>query len=293
MAKTKKYRLLARYRLAKKIVNLYRSSIAYFIRLRYRLARRIRFKITRLAVFAFFRLWIKEVIGVENIPIKKAAIFVSNHTSYYDFLILGALLKNYVTFIASKKIEETFFIRWFTKLHNIIYVNQERPGYSFFRNMIRHLKSGKTLIIYPEGTRSRTGKMLAPKYGFVKLAIIANVPVIPIAMKGTYEILAPSRHIPRLKKCSVVIAEKIYISPDNYLLKDIFISKDGRKKNINQLTKNDLQKIAIYIMDEIRAMADEQWDIIAINEIEKFRKTNSEIVDNFCDNKISLLHKDG
>jgi 1-acyl-sn-glycerol-3-phosphate acyltransferase len=254
------------------MVNLYRLTITRIVKLRYRLIRRIRFKIVRLTVFAFFRLWIKEIRGIENIPIKKPAIFISNHMSYFDFLILGAMLKNYVTFVASKKIKQTFFIKWFTKLHNVVYIDQDYPGYSFFRDIMRHLKAGKAIIIYPEATRSRSGKMLMPKYGFVKLAILADVPIIPITMKGTYEILPPDSRIPRLKKCTVIIGKKILISSNHHLLKNIYASERRKNINVDQLTKNDLQKIALQIMNTIRITAGEEWDASAINDIKKFEK---------------------
>jgi 1-acyl-sn-glycerol-3-phosphate acyltransferase len=217
----------------------------------------------RFVVMLFFRTWIKEVVGMKNIP-KGPAIFVSNHLSYYDFLVFGSLLNHYSVFVASKKVGESFLVGWFTKLSHVVYVDQERPGFTFFRDIIRHLEKGRSVIIYPEGTRSRTGKMFKPKEGFVKLAIKANVPIIPVAMKGTYEILPPDKHIPRLKRCKITIGQKIYISPENPMFKDIsFIKKDVNKSFT--LNNEDTQKIAFRIMDKIRLLADEEWDESALS----------------------------
>lgn len=213
-------------------------------------------------IMFFFRIWIREVVGMKNIP-KGPVIFVSNHLSYYDFLIFGSLLSRYSVFIASKKIIQSFFVRWFTKLSHIVYVDQERPGFTFFKDTLSHLEKGRSVIIYPEGTRSRTGKMFKPKEGFVKLALRANVPIIPVAMKGTYEILPPDKRIPRFKRCKIVIGEKIYVSPRNPMFKDIFFIKKNANKSF-VLNNEDTQKIAFRIMDKIRLLADEEWDESAL-----------------------------
>ena len=113
--------------------------------------------------------------------------------------------------------------------------------------------------------------MLKPKEGFVKLAIKANVPIIPVAMKGTYEILPPSRRVPRLKRCKVIIGKKAYISAENPMFRDIFLRREGVDKTGN-LTKEETQEIAFRIMNNIRLLANEKWDATALTEICKFKK---------------------
>jgi len=255
----KKRRLRARYRFFRKLTRAYSNSILYMTKARYRFVRRLRFKIVRLSVFGFFKLWVKDVKGLDNIPQRGPAIFISNHLSYYDFLVFGSILRAYIVFLAQKKIKETFLIRWFTKFHTVVYIDKDKPGYSFFKEIIRQLGGGRLVVIYPEGTRSRTGKMAIPKPGFVKLAMKTNVPIIPVALKGTYEILPPHKHIPRLKKCEVTVGKKIYISPDNPDFKDIFFRKKGDRK-FGKLTDENLQEIAVRIMDKIRISAGEEWD---------------------------------
>lgn len=241
------------------------------LKLYYRLIRRAKFRATRLITFAFFRLWIKNVTGFERIPQNESAILIANHLSYYDFLVLGTLFNRQIVFVAVKKIKQTFLIRWFTKLHIVIYVDRDQPGITFFRDLMRYLALGKLVVIYPEGTRSRTGKMLKPKAGFVKLAMKANAPIIPIGIMGTYDILPPHKHIPKLIRCKVNVGKKMYVSPNNFEFEDIFFENKENPK-LGKLTRKQIQKIAIRIMDKVRLMAGEEWGEKYINEVEEALK---------------------
>jgi len=228
----------------------------------------LKLKICRLIGEFFLKLWIKKVTGFENIPSNMAAILVSNHLSYFDFLLLGSLFRKKIVFLAVEKIKRIPFIKWFTKFHIVIFINREHPGVAFFREIIRYLESGRLLVVYPEAGRSRTGKMMKPKLGFVKLAMKTNTPVIPIAMKGTYDILPPHRRIPRLKRCEIIVGKKIYISPNNPEFEAIFFDCQEGKKFSN-LTKAQLTELAIYIMDKVRQLAGQEWDDTIKEEAEE------------------------
>ena len=77
---------------------------------------------------SFFKLWIREVIGLENLPPRGPALIVSNHQSYYDFLITGSLRLDNLAFLAVAKIRNTPIIKIFTRWHTTVYVDREKPG---------------------------------------------------------------------------------------------------------------------------------------------------------------------
>ncbi|MCM8775028.1 MAG: 1-acyl-sn-glycerol-3-phosphate acyltransferase [Candidatus Omnitrophica bacterium] len=258
-----------RYRFFRKLAHRYSRLISYLIQVRCRFVRKVRFRAIRLMVFFMWRLWLRRVYGMDNIPEREAAIVVSNHNSYYDFFVLASVLKRQTVFVAVKGLNQRTFVGWFMKLDTIIYVDRDNPGYSFLKEVIRQLHQKKIVVVYPEGTRSRSGKMLVPKNGFVKLAIKVNVPIIPVAMRGTYDILPPHRHLPKFKKCDVQIGEKIYISPSTPLLRDIFFQKRGSKK-FTHLNDDQLSEIAFRIMNQVRLMSGQKWDDSALEAAAKY-----------------------
>jgi len=270
--KTTNYLLSVRYRLARRIGAHYSRIVSYFFKLRYRVMRRVRFRVLRLAVFFMWRLWLRRVEGLEKIPNQGPAILVSNHSSYFDFFVLASVLKKMTVFVAVKDLNRRKFVGWFMKLDIIVYVDRERPSQSFYKQLLWHLKNQKRIVaLYPEGTRSRSGKMQRPKNGFVKLAIQANAPVIPVAMRGNYEILPPHKKFPAFKKCEIIVGDQMNIEPSNPMFSKIF-EEDRVKSNINKLSNDGYDKIALKIMDQVREMAGVAWEDHALYELESIKK---------------------
>jgi 1-acyl-sn-glycerol-3-phosphate acyltransferase len=250
-------RLKTRMRLGRRIYNKYKELTLFFIALRYRFLRRLRFKYVRLLVYVGFRLWLKKIHNAERLPQKGPAIIVSNHTSYYDWSVLSAVYnREYLVFLGAQELLNRPIVSWLMKLNILIYIDRERPGLSYFREVVRRLKQGRIVVIYPEGKRSKSGKMIEPKTGFLKLAMLVNAPIIPIGMKGTYDILPPHKKIPRFRKCEIFVDEPIMVEENNPLFKDIFLKEhDG-----DELSDKGLTQVAVRIMDRIGKNVGQEWD---------------------------------
>lgn len=255
------YLVRVRYRFFKRVAFHYKNLSVYFLTIRYRFLRRIRFRVLRLFIFFIWRLWVGKIYGFERIPLNEPVIIVSNHLSYFDFWILSAMLRRNTVFVAVRGLDKRSFVGWTMKLNTIIYIDRDKPGCAFFKNLMWQLQEQRrSVVIYPEGTRSRSGKMLTPKPGFVKFAIKVGIPVLPIAMRGTYEIMPPHKRTPRLKKCDVYVLDKTYISPTNPEFYDIFFRKMGTERRYEDLDEEELQEIAFRIMDKVRIAAWQEWD---------------------------------
>ncbi len=222
-----------------------------------RLLRRVNFRLLRLFLYSLFRLWLKKVHNIKGLPQKGPCIIISNHTSYIDWVMLSAIYREkYLVFLGNKELRRRPIVSWLMNLNILVYINLEKPGYSYFREIIRRLKEGYIVVIYPEGTRSRNGRMNEPKLGFVKLALITEVPIFPVGFKGAYEILPPTVNLPKLRRCEIFIGNEILITKSNSLFKDIF----DKEQNVRMISKDSMKEIAFRIMNVIRSMVDQEWD---------------------------------
>lgn len=214
------------------------------------------------------RLWVKKVHGIENLPQNGPAIIISNHTSYYDWLILSAIYdRKYIVFIANQDLQRRPFINWFVLMNIMVFIDPKKPIGSYFRQVLNHLRSSHIVAMYPEGTRSRTGRMIEPKIGFVKIALKSGAPIIPVAMKGVYDILPPHRHIPQMKQCEVFVEQPFFINDQNPMFKDIF-ERDINKKG--RLSDQGMKEIAFRIMEKISDLAGQSWDKTVVVEKDVF-----------------------
>ena len=118
-------------------------------------------------------------------------VIVSNHSSLLDILVLGAVLDVDYEWAAKRELFRVPFIGWHLALAGHIPVDRgnRRALGALERNFARALRSGKNLLIFPEGTRSPDGRMQAFKIGAFLAAVHNGVPVVPIVLDGTAELL--------------------------------------------------------------------------------------------------------
>ncbi|MBS3131002.1 1-acyl-sn-glycerol-3-phosphate acyltransferase [Candidatus Woesearchaeota archaeon] len=205
------------------------------------------YPIARHIVFRIAKLWIREVHGIENVPNNGPFIIAANHSSYFDHFCLGHVViykKNrYLHFLAKKEHFDTAFQRLWHRYSRAIPVDRESGGEDALKQAISRLKGNAVIGIYPEGTRSLTGKIQKAKTGVARLALGAKVPVVPVGLIGTFNILPKGRNIPKMKRAIVNIGRPI--SFDKYY---------GRKT-----TKRLLREVTKCIMKEIAKLCGQKY----------------------------------
>lgn len=129
-----------------------------------------------------------DVKGLEklNCDFKRPYLFVCNHLSNSDGLVLNKVLeKENVIFVAGKKLESNTLTNLGFKTVRSISISPNSPDKVAIKKVISAVKEGNSILIFPEGTRSRTAKMLEGKKGILLFAKLTNAPIVPIGIWGT------------------------------------------------------------------------------------------------------------
>lgn len=141
------------------------------------------------------------VIGEENLPSSGPVLYVATHKSVFDIVILVTLIKEPVIFIGKKEIKDMPFVhQWFDSM-GCIYMDREdkKNALQSIIKGINELKQGQSIVLFPEGTRRMDNTIGHFKEGSFKLATKTQVPIVPIALSNTYQILEEKRRIQRTK----------------------------------------------------------------------------------------------
>jgi len=147
------------------------------------------------------------VEGVENLNPVETAIYCANHQSAMDIPILFANLPVQFRFVAKRSLFRMPFMGWHLKRSGHIPVDRERPREAM-RSLdaaAQRIRAGSSVVLFPEGHRSRNGKMGPFKSGSFYLAIQAGVPVIPITLNGTRAVLKPDTYHVRAGPTEMIV----------------------------------------------------------------------------------------
>jgi 1-acyl-sn-glycerol-3-phosphate acyltransferase len=130
-----------------------------------------------------------ECSGLENIPRGKGLILVSNHQGNADIPILLANLPVYFHFIIKKELFSIPLFSWYLRKAEYLSVDRKSAASAFttLKQALTVLKKGEAIMIFPEGTRSRDGKLGPFKRGGMMLAFQSKAPVVPIAIDGSFQ----------------------------------------------------------------------------------------------------------
>lgn len=135
------------------------------------------------------------VEGTENIPTGRAVVFLSNHQGAFDIPVLQGFIPVQFRWVAKKSLFSVPLIGWSMTLAGYIAIDRENAAEAL-RSMeaaAAKIRNGTSVLIFPEGTRSDTGKLLPFKRGGFMLAAKSGVPIIPVAVSGTNVIMKRGR----------------------------------------------------------------------------------------------------
>ncbi len=124
--------------------------------------------------------------GRENIP-DEACLVVGNHASYLDPTTIGWALEKEIYFLGRRDLFKPPVLSWLLPICNVLPIDREGNDISGLRGIIKRLKGGQSVLVFPEGTRTGNGALQPAEPGAGLLAVKAGVRVLPTRVFGTYE----------------------------------------------------------------------------------------------------------
>lgn len=152
--------------------------------------------------------WRISFIGKKNIPKEfpeSGLLIVSNHQTYLDPFWISIPVKRDFRYMAWDKAFEWFFVGWLIRNLGSFPVNTNFGSRKSYVQAVKFLRQGKTLMVFPEAAREfADGKLLPFKTGAAKLALQADVPILPVTIRGANRVWAREMKFPRFAKIEIV-----------------------------------------------------------------------------------------
>ncbi|MFH1459140.1 MAG: lysophospholipid acyltransferase family protein [Candidatus Omnitrophota bacterium] len=191
----------------------------------------------------FFRF---KCTGRKYLPKTGGCIIASNHLSYLDPIVLSVASTRILTFMAKRELfEQNWFFTWLITMLNSFPLEREKTDVKALRLAMEKLNKGHSMIIFPEGTRSRTGDVKNAQAGVSMLAANSKVKVVPTLIIGTDQAMGA-----KAKKL-------IFFVPLSVHFGQAMDMETYRRQNPNLDKKKLYLSFSQKIIDEIRFLKDE------------------------------------
>ncbi len=150
--------------------------------------------------------------GIQNLEGKRPLVYVANHSSYLDSVVLMAALPPDFIFVAKEELLRVPIIRTAIKKGGHLTVNRLDflQSVSDSRQIEEELRNGQSVLIFAEGTFSRARGLRPFRMGAFKVSAETGKPVCPVSIRGTREILRPERWLPKRGPIEVIIGKPVY-----------------------------------------------------------------------------------
>ncbi|WP_246060935.1 lysophospholipid acyltransferase family protein [Nocardioides dongxiaopingii] len=163
--------------------------------------------------------WRPTITGLHHVPATGGVILASNHLSFIDSVVIPVVVPRTVVFLAKSDYFEGSGVRgaftkaWFEGL-GMLPVDRDdtRAAIASLDVALEVLGRGDAFGIYPEGTRSRDGRLYRGRTGVAHLALTAGVPVVPVGLVGTERIQPVGSRLPRVVPVSITFGEPVQVA---------------------------------------------------------------------------------
>lgn len=171
-------------------------------------------------LFAYV-VWRIRYLNVKNIPRKGRIIIASNHISHLDPPLIGVGIPRNVVFIAKIELFKKNLLGWWMRQMGMIGVERGGGGRKALFAALSVLEREGAIIIFPEGTRSYTGRVSKGKSGVAVLALKSGAQIIPAAITGSYEAFSRGMKFPKPGRVTVKFGEPITVNAGSAMTGEI------------------------------------------------------------------------
>ena len=182
-----------------------------------------------------------EIIGEHNIKDNKNYIFAPNHSSFMDFPVLFVAINKYLVFVAKKELEKIPIFKSILNVSGFIFVDRDNTSDAI--DSLNELKSDikntpRSVVVFPEGTRSSSNQLQSFKKGAAVLSINTGLPIIPVYIMGSFDWWDTKNFRKNSKKIVVNFGKPIITENKQY--EDRENITNSIKKEIIKLQNNEI-----------------------------------------------------
>lgn len=193
------------------------------------------YNLAKLLAVLFFRY---RVVHPERMVEEGPLILAVNHSSYFDPPLAGIASHRGVFYLARKTLLKWPFFGPLFPAMNVIPVERDGNDMSALREVIKKIKEGNGVVLFPEGTRSRDGQLQKARAGIGLVIAKTGAPVLPMRIFGAYEAFPRGAKALRLTQISVVLGEPIRFS----------------KEELSNTSRDNYQHLSDRVMEAISAL---------------------------------------
>ncbi|MDR0507412.1 MAG: 1-acyl-sn-glycerol-3-phosphate acyltransferase [Dysgonamonadaceae bacterium] len=201
-------------------------------------------------IICIFTLSPIKVIGKEKLDKKQSYVFVSNHQGAYDIFLIYGYLGHPIKWVMKQSLRKLFLVGMACEKAGFIFVDNSSPlaAARTVNEAKKRLQNGASIAIFPEGSRSRTGKLNVFKKGAYQMAIDLKLPIVPVTINGSYEVLPVHSFFIFPHKMELIIHDPI---PTADLVSD---NLRTTAQNIRQLLDKSRNKIESGLWEKYKGM---------------------------------------
>lgn len=179
------------------------------------------------------------VFNPERVPNAGPVILAANHASYIDPPLVGAGLKRSINYLARENLFRFPVLGWVLHRWQVVPVDREGGGAKGLKAILDRLLAGGAIILFPEGTRTRDGKLQPARSGIGLTVIKSTAPVVPVRVFGTFEALGRNKRFPRPSRVAVKYGQPMFF--------------EQLRAEARTCTKQRLKEIYQQVADELMA----------------------------------------